>query len=83
MNCKWFDLWFEDKTSIIETMYRNMNSDIENGYNPNGYSIRFQLDTIRSYTEDFHNAIEVLKTMEEKQAERWCYYDMKKRGAIA
>lgn len=82
MNTKWFEIWFEDKKSILETMKRNMQADLDAGYNPNGYAIYKQILEITEYEHGFDVQIELFKLMDDKQVERWCYYDLKKRGAI-
>ena len=44
----WFDLWFEDKQGMIETMVKNMTADLEVGYNYFGNSIRRQVEQIEA-----------------------------------
>lgn len=78
----WFELWFEDKQAILETMINNMASDLENGYDYFGKSISGQREMIEAYKKDIDNTMDMFKSMEEKQVNRWCFYDMKKRGAI-
>lgn len=80
---KWFNLWFNDKQSIIETMVRNMQADLDAGYNPEGHCIRKQRVDIEEYQIKFDRQLDSFKTMDDKAVERWCYYDLKKRGAIA
>jgi len=79
----WFELWFEDKRSIEETMIRNMIADIEAGYDPTGNIIKMERDEIQQYRKEVDDQIERFKEMEDAAVNRWCYYDMKKRGAIA
>ena len=78
----WFELWFEDKECMRDTMVRNMTDDLNAGYNYFGNSIVQQRNNIASYWKDVENTLDMLKTMEEKEVNRWCFYDMKKRGAI-
>lgn len=81
---KWFEMWMADKTCMVETMMRNMAADLEAGYNPMGACIRGQQEDIRKYQEQFDKEIDHLKEMtDEKHIERWCYLDLRKRGAIA
>lgn len=80
---EWFEMWFADKQSILETMIRNMAADLDAGYNYFGDCIRRQREEIDRYKRQMDDEIELFKTMDEKQVGRWCYYDMKKRGAIA
>ena len=79
----WFEIWFADRQSMIETMIRNLVSDIEAGYNPAGACIMRQNAEIAAFKARFDSDIEHLKEMTEKQAEHWCFLDLKKRGAIA
>ena len=83
-NCarSWFDLWFDDKQSILDTMIRNMVSDLDAGYDYFGACITRQQAEINLYKVNFDRDVEMLKNMKEKEAEKWCYYDLKKRGAI-
>lgn len=80
--CDWFEIWYEDKVSMIDIMTRNMASDLACGYDYFGNSITKQREMLEKYKEDFDNTLDSFKFMEEKQVNRWCYYDMKKRGAI-
>lgn len=82
MGGKWFEIWFQDKQSMIETMRRNMVADLEAGYNPNGRSILKQAYELSEYEHGFNVQMDLFKSMEDEQVERWCYYDLKKRGAI-
>ncbi len=78
----WFDIWFSDKQSMIEVMVKNMMSDLDNGYDYFGKSIREQRDVIEAYKAKFDAEMDSFKTMDEKDVNRWCFYDLKKRGAI-
>ena len=79
----WFKMWFEDKQSVLVTMHRNMMSDIEAGYNPCGDCIKRQREDIQKYSDLMDRQILALHAMEEFRANRWCYYDMVKRGVIS
>lgn len=78
----WFEIWFEDKECILETMRRNMKADLDAGYEPNGHCIRKQVVDIEEYEMKFDREVEMLKMMDEKATKHWCYLDLKKRGAI-
>lgn len=82
MGGKWFDIWFEDKQSMLDTMRRNLQADLDAGYNPSGYSIRKQTVDMETYKRGFDVQMDLFKNMEDAQVNRWCYYDLKKRGAI-
>ena len=79
---KWFEMWFDDKQGMISTMMRNMAADLEAGYDPMGHCIRKQRVDIEEYQMDVDRTMDMFKTMDDKTVNRWCYYDMKKRGAI-
>ena len=78
----WVDIWQEDKENILFTMIKNMASDLENGYDYFGKSIVEQRKTIEDYKKDIDSTWDMFKTMDEKEVNRWCFYDLKKRGAI-
>lgn len=79
----WFELWYEDKESILATMIRNMQADLDAGYNYFGNSIIKQRQDIDDYKEEFDAQMENLKMMDsDSKVNRWCYLDLKKRGAI-
>lgn len=82
----YFELWYMDKKSMLETMHRNMVSDLENGYNPHGNLIMKQLEEIAEYTREFNNQMEMLKSLTlthtERKIENWCKLDLLKRGVI-
>ena len=78
----WFEIWYEDKKSMLSTMVKNMTSDLDNGYDFFGACILRQINNIERYMAKFDEEMEAFKGMEEKAVNRWCYYDLKKRGAI-
>ena len=79
---KWFQLWKQDKESILATMHKNLAADLDAGYNYSGDSIQSQLNQIEAYQKEFENQLMDLAQKEDGVASRWCYYDLKKRGAI-
>lgn len=78
----WFNIWFEDKKSIISIMMSNMVADLNAGYDYFGKSIQNQKEEIAAYEKKFEEELDMFKTMDDKQVNRWCFYDMKKRGVI-
>lgn len=78
----WFDIWFGDKQSMIDTMVKNMAADLDAGYNYFGQCIRNQQEAIAAYKAEFDKDMDMFKYMEEREVNRWCFYDLKKRGAI-
>lgn len=79
----WFDIWFEDHHAMLKTMYRNMAADIEAGYSVTGDNIQKQERDIHEYRNLFEQQIDKFKLMDDVAVNRWCFYDMKKRGVIA
>lgn len=78
----WFEIWFEDKKAMMATMVKNMASDLDAGYDYFGNSIRNQREMIERYQAQFDSERDTFKTMDEYTVNRWCFYDMKKRGVI-
>lgn len=78
----WFEIWCADRESVIETMVRNMAADIAAGYKYFGKSLTRQREEIAAYQKDYEDTLDMFKTMESDQIVRWCYFDLKKRGAI-
>lgn len=78
----WFELWVSDKQSMINTMVMNMAADLKVGYDYFGNSISRQRAEIEKYKAEFDKQVDEFKTMDENAVNRWCFYDMKKRGAI-
>lgn len=78
----WFTVWEQDKNAILATMQENMASDLAAGYNPRGLAITQQRETIAQYMREIADCYDLFKTMEDAAVNRWCFYDLKKRGAI-
>lgn len=78
----WFEIWFDDKKSVLSTMTRNMAADLAAGYDYFGNSINGQRREIERYKQQFDNEVDSFKSMDENAVNRWCFYDLKKRGAI-
>lgn len=81
-NETWFDMWYSDKQNMLDTMIRNMQADLDCGYDYFGKSITSQRDMIDEYKKNFDAQMDKFKEMEDNVVNRWCYYDMKKRGVI-
>ena len=78
----WFDLFVEDKRSMISIMAENMAADLAAGYDYFGKSITESRKELEEYKAQFDREMDLFKTMDEKSVNRWCFYDLKKRGAI-
>ncbi len=79
----WFQMWREDRESMMDTMIRNMVSDLENGYNYFGNCIQRQKAEIDRFKQEYEADLDRLGEMDEKKANRWCYVRLIKLGAIA
>ena len=82
MKIDWFELWYQDKQDILNCMVRNMASDLDAGYDYFGNSIQKQLKEIDEYKKQFDAEMDKFYEMDDAKVQRWCYYNMKKRGAI-
>ncbi len=78
----WFELWVEDRQSMLDTMIRNMRSDLENGYDYFGKSISEQRETIERFKADFDADMDKIGEMDENKVQHWCYVRLLKLGAI-
>lgn len=78
----WFPLWHEDRQSILDTMVRNLQADLNAGYDYFGNSATSQRQAIDAYKAQMDEEMKVLRTMTDSQVSHWCFYDMKRRGAI-
>ena len=79
----WFDLWLEDRNSILACMVSNMASDLAAGYDYYGKSISEQRAEIDAYKAETDRKLGSFAFLTEKEVNRYCFYDMKRRGAIA
>lgn len=82
MTDKWFEMWYDDKECVLKTMIKNLASDLNAGYNYFGKCVERQKRDIAEYKEEFDNQLMSFAQMDEKTRNRWCYYDMLKRGVI-
>lgn len=76
------EMWHDDKNCVIKTMVRNMNADMQAGYNWLGKSIQQQLNDITAYSVNYEREVAILATMTPEAQQRWCKRDLIKRGAI-
>lgn len=79
----WFPLWHEDKQSILDTMVKNLQADLNAGYDYLGNSATSQRQAIDAYKDQMDEEMKAFRTMTGSQVSHWCFYDMKRRGAIA
>ena len=79
---KWFTIWEQDKKNILSAMHRNLAADLDAGYNYTGQSIQKQLADIDEYKHEFDEQLMSFVGKSNKEIEDWCYWDLKRRGAI-
>lgn len=79
----WFEFWQRDKESMIATMINNLISDLDNGYGWNSKVITAQRQMIDDYEKEYDQQMKALGLMGERDANWWCYVDLKRRGAIS
>ena len=72
---------YEQRPELIEQI-RNMKADIDAGYDPMGGCIRRQQEEIMERQSKFNIQMDAFKEMNDAKVNRWCYYDLKKRGVI-
>ena len=78
----WFDMWLGDRRNMADVMRHNMAADLAAGYDPAGISIMRQKVEIHDYEQATDRQLDAFKHMNEVEVNRWCFYDMKKRGVI-
>lgn len=81
--CNWEEMWIADKESVMATMQSNMQADLDAGYNPYGKSIVRQKLAMLKYKEEFEKQLMQFADWTDEKTQRWCYYDLKRRGAIS
>ena len=79
----YFEVWLSDKGSILECMIANMTADLNAGYYYFGNSITSQRENIENYKKEIDSQLHAFYCMTDEEVNRWCYYDLLARGAIA
>ena len=82
---EWIEMWKGDIRSMLATMLLNIVSDLLNGhYEPDGSVMSDIVDALSYANKYRHNKahIEHLQRKSETDAAKWCFKDLKKRGAI-
>lgn len=78
----WFVMWCEDKQSIMETMERNMASDLDAGYKFFGESIQRQIRELTAYRDAYNAELDKIAEMDPSRVNHYCYVKLVKAGAI-
>ena len=79
----WFELYTADRESVLNTMVGNLCADMDAGYSWFGNSAKKQRAEIQAFKDEYDATLEMFKSMEEDKVQRWCFYELVKRGAIA
>lgn len=83
MDTTWFEIWKSDKFIMLETMLHNIHADLECGYNYFGHTVQNQLKSIKAFQDEFNKTLDMfIKFNDDSKIERYCYYDLIKRGVI-
>lgn len=82
MKNDWFELWREDRQSMLDTMVKNMQADLACGYDYFGKSITQQRNDIERFKADFDADMDRLGEMDANKVQHWCYVRLLKLGAI-
>lgn len=79
----WFELWYEDEKAINQTMIKNCLADIHAGYNIHGNCIMNQWQAISNHAKHINDTLDMFTEFNNSEKiNRWCYYDLLKRGVI-
>lgn len=84
-DCKnqWFEMWYGDCKNMLHIMYKNMASDLDNGYNPLGNSIKAQKQSIAVYEKYINDTLDKFSEMnDDSKIDRYCYHELIKKGVI-
>ena len=79
----YLEIYTADRDSMLYTMVKNMQADLEAGYDYFGQSITRQRAQIDDFKRRFDSVLDMFKGMTEENVNRWCFYELKKLGASA
>ena len=78
----WLEMYVSERESMQNTMIRNMSADLDAGYDYFGKSIKQQRAAIDEFRAKFDAVLDMFKTMTDDAVQHWCFYELKKLGAI-
>lgn len=78
----WYNIWIEDKQSMMATMARNMAADLEAGYDYFGTCIQNQIKALNEYREEYYRELDKMAEMDPRRVNHYCYFKLLKSGAI-
>lgn len=81
-NTDWLEMYVSDRESMQDTMIRNMSADLNAGYNYFGECIKRQRAEIDAFRAKFDAVLDMFKGMTDDAVQHWCFYELKKLGAI-
>ena len=80
---EYFEMWYSDCKNMLKIMYHNMSSDLDNGYNPLGNSIKSQKQAIVAYEQYINATLDKFSEMnDDSKIDRYCYHELLKKGVI-
>ena len=78
----WLEVWIDDWESLIETQNRNIQSELQAGFKWTGQHVQHEVKILKEFDSKYRDGLEKFKYMDEREVQRWCYFDLLKRGAI-
>ncbi len=78
----WLKIWMDDRQGLMDTMARNMASDLAAGYDYFGRCIQKQIADLNAYRAEYDAELMRFAGMTDGEVARWCYFDLLRRGAI-
>ena len=80
---EWIKMWGCCVCSTLETMYKNLNADLEAGYKPWGFSVRQSLAQINEYEAEWQKKCIILEMHDQVMMRGFrCYRWLKESGNI-
>lgn len=79
----WFDVWCADWEGLIETQARNVQSEIDAGWKYKSDRVQNELRILNKFNGEYRRQLGRFASMEDKEVNRFCYYDLLRRGAIS
>ncbi len=81
-NTDYFKIWLDDKKALLNTMIKNMISDLEAGCDYFGENIKKQREAIRIYKHQIDTQLMIMTEFSDEKINKWCYMDLIRKGVI-
>ena len=79
----WFEIWCEDWEGLITTQSLNIKAELDAGWKWKSDRVQHEVNVLNQFQNTYRLQLGRFAEMEEKQVQRWCYYDLLRRGAIS